>query len=71
MERQEPRSIEETPWDGNVEARCADGQAVRGACRCRNASEAEEDGEIETGVKQKALLVGVPIDEIASTAALG
>ena len=71
MEWQELKSIEETLWDNNVEVRCTDGQVVRGAYWCHNASEVEEDGEIEIDVKQKALFVSVPINEIVSITVLG
>ena len=64
MEWQELKSIEETLWDNNVEVRCTDGQVVRGAYWCHNASEVEEDDEIEIDVKQKAFFVGIPISEI-------
>ena len=43
---------------------------MRGAYWCHNASEVEEDDEIEIDVKQKAFFVSVPINEIASITVL-
>lgn len=70
MEWQELKSIEKTLWDHNVEILCTDGQVVRGAYWCHNASEVEEDDEIEIDIKQKAFYVAIPINEIASIAVL-
>lgn len=70
MEWQELKSIEETLWDNNVEVRCTDGQVVRGEYWCHNASEVEEDDEIEIDIKQKAFFVSVPINEIVSITVL-
>lgn len=70
MEWQELKSIEETLWDHNVEVLCTDGQVVRGAYWCHNASEVEEDDEIEIDIEQKAFFVGVPINEIVSITVL-
>lgn len=70
MEWQELKSIEETLWDHNVEVLCTDGQVVCGAYWCHNASEVEEDDEIEIDIEQKAYFVGVPINKIVSITVL-
>lgn len=70
MEWQELKSIEETLWDHNVEVLRTDGQVVRGAYWCHNASEVEEDDEIEIDIKRKAFYVAIPINEIASITVL-
>ena len=64
MEWQELSEIEETLWGHNVEVLCTDGQVLRGAYWCRNASEVEEEDEIEIDIEQKAFFVGIPISEI-------
>ena len=71
MEWKELKSIEETLWDHNVEVLCTDGKVVRGAYWCHNASEVEEEDEIEIDIKQKPFFVSVPINEIVSITVLG
>ena len=70
MEWEELSNIEETLWDHEVEVLCTNGQVVRGAYWCHNAADADDDDEIEIDIKQKALFVGVPINEIASITVL-
>ena len=64
VEWQELSKIEETLWGHDVEVLCTDGQVVRGAYWCHNASEVEEEDEIEIDIEQKAFFVGIPISEI-------